>query len=156
MTTQLIFHKTPHTPTSFLTKKLRSPSEMLLETHLTTFTLVFTGDEVCYISNKYQPPNNSAKYQYFYTSDFIYLLHFEKKDGVLHRKSFLKHPLFTVFSLILIVRFAIFQINTDFLINHLQIHFYTEHLKLLFHSNKKIVLSIVQVFRNIHFLPNAN
>ena len=48
-------------------------------------------DEVRYISNKYQPPNNLAKYQYFYTRDFIFLLHFEKKIGALHRKDFSEH-----------------------------------------------------------------
>ena len=31
----------------------------------TTFSLVFTVDDVCNISNKDQPPSNSAKYQYF-------------------------------------------------------------------------------------------
>ena len=45
----------------------------------TTFLIIFTVDEVCYTSNKYQPPNNLAKYQYFYTRKFISFLHFEKK-----------------------------------------------------------------------------
>ena len=36
-------------------------------------------DEVCNISNKYQPPSNLAKYQYFYTRNFISFLHFEIK-----------------------------------------------------------------------------
>ena len=36
-------------------------------------------DEVCYISNEYQPPNNLAKYQYFHTKNFLSLLHLEKK-----------------------------------------------------------------------------
>ena len=51
-------------------------------------------DEVCYSSNKYQPPNNLAKHQYFYPP-------FRKKIGTLHHKSFSKHPLFTTFSLFL-------------------------------------------------------
>ena len=46
--------------------------------HFFIFLLVFTEDEVCHISNRYQPPNNLAEYQYFYTRDFISLLHFEK------------------------------------------------------------------------------
>ena len=41
--------------------------------------LVFKVDEVCNISNKYKRPYNLAKYQYFYTKDFISLLHFETK-----------------------------------------------------------------------------
>ena len=57
-------------------------------------------DEVCYISNKYQPPYNLAKRQYFYTRDFISYPHFGKNDA-LDRKRFSKHPLFTAFSLFL-------------------------------------------------------
>ena len=62
-----------------------------------------------------------------------------KKIGALHRKHFSKHPLFTTFSLFLTVNeFAIFQINADFLINQLEKYFYTTHLTLFLHSNKKI------------------
>ena len=52
------------------------------------------------------------------------------------------------------VRFLIFQINTDFLINQLQKYFYTKHLTLLLHSNKKVVLLIAEGFRKIDFLPH--
>ena len=45
-----------------------------------------------------------------------------------------------------------FQQNTDFLINQLKNYFYKRHLTLLLNSNKKVVLSIAQGFRNIHFL----
>ena len=55
--------------------------------------------EVCYISNKQQTLNNFAKYQYFYTRDYISLRYFEKK--LVHRKSFSNHPFFTTFSLFL-------------------------------------------------------
>ena len=68
---KLFSNKTSYTPPSLL-KKLRSPSQMLLEA--STFyhnfyqkLLVFTVDKVCNISNKHQPPNDLAKYQYFYT-----------------------------------------------------------------------------------------
>ena len=54
-------------------------------------------DEVCYISIKYQIPNNLAKSQYFCIRDFISLLHFEKM-GALRRKRFSKHSLLTIFS----------------------------------------------------------
>ena len=57
-------------------------------------------DEVCYVSNKYQPPNNLAKYQYFYIRDLIPFLHFKKKLA-LPIANVLKHPLFTTFSLFL-------------------------------------------------------
>ena len=39
--------------------------------------VVFTLDKACYISNKCQPPDNFAKYQSFYTRDFMSLLHFK-------------------------------------------------------------------------------
>ena len=54
------------------------------------------------------------------------------------------------------MRFVVFQINTEFLINQLQKYLYRKHLTLLLHSNKNFVLSIAQVFRNIHFLPHDN
>ena len=74
---------------------------MLLETFIfySIFTS-FTVDELCYISNKYQPLNNLAKHQYFHTRD-LYLSFISKKIGTLHRKSFSKHPLFTTFLLFL-------------------------------------------------------
>ena len=54
------------------------------------------------------------------------------------------------------MRFVVFQINTEFLINQLQKYLYRKHLTLPLHSNKNFVLSIAQVFRNIHFLPHDN
>ena len=77
---------------------------MLLETF--TFYPIFTSfhsglDEVCYISNKYQPLDNLAKHLYFYTRDFISLYNFGKKLEALHRKTFSEHPLFSTFSLFL-------------------------------------------------------
>ena len=47
-----------------------------------------------------------------------------------------------------------FQQNTDFLVNQPKNYFYKRHLTLLLYSNKKVVLSIAQVFRNIHFLTH--
>ena len=89
----------PHTPSSFQ-KKTCALRRTCFQKHplFTTFLLVFAVDELCYISNKYQPPNNLAKYQYFGTRDFISRFHFEKKNCTLHRKRFWKHPLFTTFS----------------------------------------------------------
>ena len=59
---------------------------------------LFTMDEVCNITNKYQPPGNLAKYQYFYARDFISLTH-SKKVGSLDCKRFSKYPLFiTIFN----------------------------------------------------------
>ena len=54
------------------------------------------------------------------------------------------------------MRFGTFRINTDFLKNQLQKYFYTKHLRLLLHFNKKFLLSFDQSFRNILFLPLAN
>ena len=110
-------------------------------------------DEVCYISNKHQPLNNLAKRQYFYTIEFISLLHFEKK---------LEHSIAKVFRNIHFLplfrysqkwkRFAPFQINGDFLIIQETKYFYTRHLPFSFYFEKKIALSISESFRNIHFL----
>ena len=88
----------------------------------TTFLVFLTVDEVCYISNKNQPfSNNLAKRQYFYTRDFISLLHFERKLALFIAKPFRKHPLFTTFSLFLTVRNVCnIQINTNFFINYLE------------------------------------
>ena len=94
-------HKTPYTPPLFR-KIICALHCRSFEKHLLfkTFLLVLAVGEVCYISNKYQPPNNSETHQCFYTRDFISLLHF-KKNGALHREHFSKHPLFTLFSLFL-------------------------------------------------------
>ena len=56
---------------------------------------------MCYNLNKYLLPNNLAKYQYFFTRDFISLLHFEKAISALHHNCFPKHSLFTTHSLLL-------------------------------------------------------
>ena len=76
---KIFLHKTPHTPPLFL-KKIALPSHNLLET--STFYHSFTSFHsrwvLCCISNKYQPLNNIAKHQYFYTRDFISLFHFDK------------------------------------------------------------------------------
>ena len=72
-----IFTQAAYTP-PLSQKHLRSPSQNPLETStFIPFLLVSTVDEVCYIWHKYQPPNNLAKHQYFYTRDFIFLLHFK-------------------------------------------------------------------------------
>ena len=104
----------------YFTKELAlSIAESFKNIHFfSTFLLVFTVDGVCYISNKKQPPNNLAKRQYFYTRDFISLLHFERKLALFIAKPFRKHPLFTTFSLFLTVRNVCnTQINTDCFIN---------------------------------------
>ena len=59
--------------------KLLSPSQNL--SHVETFLAVFTVDEVCHFSNKYQPPNNLAKYKCFCTRNFTSIPHFEKNIG---------------------------------------------------------------------------
>ena len=86
-----IGHKTIDTlHFSFISKKeknkKRCSSQML-------FLLFFEVDQVWYISNKYQPPNNLAEHQYFYTRDLCPSLIW-KKIGALHRKRFSMHPLF--------------------------------------------------------------
>ena len=90
------------TPLLYFKMKLLSPSQNL--SHVETFLAVFTVDEVCHFSNKYQPPNNLAKYKCFCTRNFTSILHFEKNIGALHRKYFSENRLFTSFSPFLTVR----------------------------------------------------
>ena len=44
-----------------------------------TFLLFFKVDEVCIISNKYQPPVNIPKHQNFYRKHLTSILDFQKK-----------------------------------------------------------------------------
>ena len=84
------------------------------------FWVLFTVDEVCYISNQYQAPNNLAKHQYFYTRDYIPPL-FRKKMAISTTKVFrniYSLPLFHHFKNW--ARFVLFQVNTNFLINQLK------------------------------------
>ena len=73
-------YKTPYAP-PFFQIKMCALHRRIFQKHLlfTTFLVFLTVDEVCYISNKYQPPYDLAKCQYFYTSGFISLFYFEKK-----------------------------------------------------------------------------
>ena len=60
LTAQLHFHKIQYT--SSFQKRLALHRRCFQKHPLfTTFLLVFTVDEVCNISNKYQPPNNFSK-----------------------------------------------------------------------------------------------
>ena len=116
-TTKLFLYETPYTPPSFQ-KNMRSSLQHSL---FTTCLLVFTMNEVCCVSNKYQPSTSLMKYQYFYKRDFISLLHFKIKFALFMSKvvpniHFIPH----FYYFWQWVRFVIFQINTDFLINQLQ------------------------------------
>ena len=105
----------------------------------TTFLVFLTVDEVCYISNKNQPPNNLAKRQYFYTRQFISLLHFERNLVLLIAKPFPKHPLFITVSLFLTVcNVCNIQINTNFFINQLKNIFRQDTFSPSFDSRKKL------------------
>ena len=58
---------------------------------------------MCYISTKYQPPNNWTKCQYFYTKDLLFLLHFENKLALSVAKIFQNLHFLFPFSLFLTV-----------------------------------------------------
>ena len=65
---------------SIFKKFLHLPWQNLLETStFSTFLLVLTVDEVCYISNKYQPTHKLLKYQYFYPRHFKPFFQFNKE-----------------------------------------------------------------------------
>ena len=83
------------------TQDTLQPSFILCALHRRSFLKhpLFTVDEVCNISNKYQPLSNLAKSTF--TQKTLYLSFISKKNGALHRKRLSKHPLFTSFSLFL-------------------------------------------------------
>ena len=112
-----------------------------------------------------------------FTQEALYPSSISKKNGALHHKCFLKHPLFTTFSLFLKVSevcnisskcwlpnnslknyfytkhlglFLHFQ-KFNFLINQLTKYFYTRHLTPLFYFKKMFALFIADAFKNIHF-----
>ena len=120
----------------------------------TTFLVFLTVDEVCYISNKNQPfSNNLAKRQYFYTRDFISLLHFERKFALLIAKSFRKHPLFTTFSLFLTVHNVCnIQINTNFFLNQLKIFLHKASLALHSIQERNCALHHKSFQKYCHFI----
>ena len=66
---------------SFLSKKIWALHRRYFQKRplFTIFLAVFTVDGVCNITNKNQPPSYLSKYQYFYTRDLIFFLHFGKK-----------------------------------------------------------------------------
>ena len=111
-------------------------------------------DEVCNISNKYQPPKKLAKYQYFYKENFISLLHFWKKLA-LHRKRFSKHLLFAAFSLFITVR-EVCNISKKLWLRNKSTKeiFYTRHPTPLLHFKQKFAPSVVETIRNNNFLPH--
>ena len=126
---------------SFISKKLCALGRRMFckGPLFTTFLVFLTVDEVCYISNKNQPPNNLAKRQYFYTRQFISLLHFERNLVLLIAKPFPKHPLFITVSLFLTVcNVCNIQINTNFFINQLKNIFRQDTFSPSFDSRKKL------------------
>ena len=103
MTTQLILYKTRYTPASFQ-KKLRCPSQMLLETSTFyhTFTSFHSGWARCTI---FQINTNLlviyGKFNIFTKETYPSFISKKKKISALYRKRFSKHPLFTTFSIFL-------------------------------------------------------
>ena len=151
---KIFSHKTPYTSTSFPKTFCALYCRFFQKYPLfTTFLLVFTGNEVCNISNKNQTPSNLAKYQYFCTRDFISLLHSKIKltlsiAQVFRNIHFL--PYDNQFSQC--VKCVIFQINTNLLVIYQNIIISTQ--RLLLHFEEMLALSIATVFWNIQFLPH--
>ena len=109
--------------------------------HKTSYTSpLFQINILCYISYKCQLPNNLAKHQYFYIRDFLSLLHFEKKNSRPRLQKFFEtstfYHFFTTFKKW--VRFVIFQVTADFLINQLQNIFTPGTLYSFFISKRKL------------------
>ena len=98
-----IFRQETLFPPSFQIKIYAVHRRIFQKYRLFTAILVFlTVEEVCYISNKYQPPYDLVQPQYFYTRDFILsLLHFEKKLALSIANVFLNIHFLPLFSLFL-------------------------------------------------------
>ena len=115
---KIYLHKTHYTPPLLQIKMFCSLSQNLWETSTFTFLVFLTVDEVCYILDKYQPPNNLAKHHYFYTRDFISLLHFKYRFAHSIADSCRNiHFLLHFYEFWQGMRCAIFQINTNLLIS---------------------------------------
>ena len=127
-----------------------SPSQILLETSLfTALLLVFTGHEVCNVTNKNQPPSNLAKYQYFYATGLIIsFLHFKKKNAKAFYIAFIfRNICFTTFLLFLKVS-EVCNISCKCCLSN------KRHLTPLLYFEKIFGFSIAESFRNIHFSPH--
>ena len=113
-----------------------------------------TVNKVCYIWNKYQLPGNLVKHQYFYTRNFVSLLHF-KKNWRSPSQTFLQHLLFTTFSLILTVS-EVFNISNKYWLPNKSSNKLFLHKKpnTSLHTIKYFALSIPNAFRNIHLLTD--
>ena len=109
---------------------------------------------MCYISTKYQPPNNWTKCQYFYTKDLLFLLHFENKLALSVAKIFQNLHFLFPFSLFLTVSEVCNISNKYWLPNKSATKMFLHETPYLFlPSNKKILVSIAEDFRKIDFLP---
>ena len=80
LTTKVFLHRATYTPPLLQKNCVLHRRCFQKHLHFTTFLRVFAMDQVCSISNKHQPLNNLAKYQYFYTRDFISFRYFENKN----------------------------------------------------------------------------
>ena len=109
---------------------------------------------MCYISNKYQPLNNLAKHQYFYTRDFISLLHFKQKFTISIAEFFrnIDRNKFLVFLAVDEVCYISNKYQPPYDLVKCQ-YLYTRGFICLLHFGRKMALSIANVFRSIHFLP---
>ena len=140
----------------YFKRKFRSPSLNTLKISIfySIFTCFHSGWGVLY----FQRNTNFVIIEWNinnFAQETLYLPFISEKIGAVRRKHFSNiHflPQFHYFQQR--ARFVIFQMNTDFLINQLQKYLYTKHPTLLFHSNKKFVLSITKGFRKINFLPH--
>ena len=107
---------------------------------------------MCYISNKYQPLNNLAKHHYFYTRDFISLLHFKQKFTISIAEFFrnIDRNKFLVFSTVDEVCYISNKYQPPYNLEKRQ-YFHTIDFISLFYSEKKLALSIPNVLRTSTF-----
>ena len=107
------------------------------------------------ISNKYRPPSNIPKHYYFYTKYFIFLFRVEKQLALYIANVFWNIQFLPHFPLLLTVS-QVRNISNKYcllIISAKETFLHKDTLHCYFVS-KKIVLSIAESFRNIHFLPH--
>ena len=99
------------------------------------------------------------KYQYFYIRDFISFLHLEKNWRSPSRTFFKTSTFYPIFTILTVSEVCNISSKcwlpnksaTKIFFLH---NCFAKHLTLLFHSSKKVVLSIAEGFRKIDFLPH--
>ena len=125
---------------SFISKNISAfIADIYKHVLFTTFLVVLTVVEVCYVSHQYRLPNKSAKCWYFHTVNLKSSHYFQKTIIVIMEVFTNIHFLPHFDQFWQWMGCLIFQTNTNFLISQQNIHIFTQkNLHLSFDSKNKI------------------